>query len=176
MNLETLDTTKTTNLNTLTSTLVDWATKAGYIVIERNDTKPWGAYLRLDAAGNGMFIKEFFSNLSIDDLKTNQQSTELGIKFLIISPHQRLSWQYHDRRAEWWLFLTPGAYVRSDSNEQTESCQTVVGEVVQIRRGVRHRLIGGDNFTIVAEIWQHTDPMNLSDESDIVRLSDDYNR
>jgi hypothetical protein len=29
---------------------------------------------------------------------------------------------------------------------------------------------------LVAEIWQHTDPENPSDEDDIVRVSDDFGR
>jgi hypothetical protein len=37
-------------------------------------------------------------------------------------------------------------------------------------------LIGLDDWGIVAEIWQHTDESNPSDEDDIVRLQDDYSR
>jgi mannose-6-phosphate isomerase len=29
---------------------------------------------------------------------------------------------------------------------------------------------------MIAEIWQHTDPENPSDENDIVRLQDDFGR
>jgi hypothetical protein len=42
--------------------------------------------------------------------------------------------------------------------------------------GQRHRLIGLDQWGVVAEIWQHTDSENPSDESDIVRLQDDFGR
>ncbi|MBK8749934.1 MAG: hypothetical protein IPM04_19565 [Saprospiraceae bacterium] len=30
------------------------------------------------------------------------------------------------------------------------------------------RIIGNDNFRIIAEIWQHTDPINPSNEDDIL--------
>ena len=40
----------------------------------------------------------------------------------------------------------------------------------------RHRLVGLKKIGVVAEIWIHTDLNNLSDENDIVRLSDDYKR
>ena len=40
----------------------------------------------------------------------------------------------------------------------------------------RHRLVGLDKIGVVAEIWIHTDSNNLSDENDIVRINDDYNR
>mgnify|MGYP003350752161 CR=1 FL=1 len=45
------------------------------------------------------------------------------------------------------------------------------------RRGERHRLIGTkEGWGMVAEIWQHTVPDHPSDESDIVRLQDDYRK
>ena len=47
---------------------------------------------------------------------------------------------------------------------------------IKLKQGERHRLIGLDNFAVVSEIWQHTDPNNLSDEDDIVRISDEYGR
>ena len=43
-------------------------------------------------------------------------------------------------------------------------------------QGERHRIIGMDDYAIVAEIWIHTDKYNPSDEDDIVRLKDDYDR
>jgi hypothetical protein len=41
---------------------------------------------------------------------------------------------------------------------------------------MRHRLVGLDNWGVVTEIWQHTDVEHPSDESDIVRLQDDFGR
>ena len=51
-----------------------------------------------------------------------------------------------------------------------------IGELVILDKGERHRLLGKDNWGVVAEIWMHTDPQNPSDEEDIVRLQDDYAR
>ena len=42
--------------------------------------------------------------------------------------------------------------------------------------GERHRLVGLENWGVVAEFWQHTDPDHPSDEDDIVRVQDDYKR
>lgn len=53
------------------------------------------------------------------------------------------------------------------------------GEVVQFDAGERHRLGSqpySKTYTLVAEIWQHTDQKHHSDEDDIVRLQDDYSR
>jgi len=49
-------------------------------------------------------------------------------------------------------------------------------EIVHLAKGQRHRLVGLDGWGIVAEIWQHTDASNPSDENDIVRLQDDFGR
>ncbi len=42
--------------------------------------------------------------------------------------------------------------------------------------GIRHRGEGLEDWGIIAEIWGHTDPENLSTEEDIVRLEDRYKR
>lgn len=49
-------------------------------------------------------------------------------------------------------------------------------EVVNLECGERHRLIGLNEWGIVAEIWQHTDALNHSNEDDIVRVQDDFGR
>lgn len=51
-----------------------------------------------------------------------------------------------------------------------------IDQVRQFEAGERHRLVGLDNWGVVAEIWQHTDPNEPSKEEDIVRLSDNYGR
>jgi len=37
-------------------------------------------------------------------------------------------------------------------------------------------LVGLDADAIIAEIWQHTDAANPSNEDDIVRVQDDFGR
>jgi hypothetical protein len=49
-------------------------------------------------------------------------------------------------------------------------------EVLRLGLGERHRLIGLEKWGVVAEIWQHIDMSSPSDEHDIVRVSDDYER
>ena len=50
------------------------------------------------------------------------------------------------------------------------------GDKISINQGERHRIIGMDDYAVVAEIWIHTDKDNPSDEDDIVRLESDYDR
>jgi len=51
-----------------------------------------------------------------------------------------------------------------------------IGNLISLEQGERHRLVGLDDWGVVAEIWMHTDPSNPSDEDDIVRLQDDFGR
>jgi hypothetical protein len=63
--------------------------------------------------------------------------------------------------------------------DDTESDRILAeaGEVVQFQTSERHRLEGmPDSLVLVAEIWQHVDGDHPSDEDDIVRLHDDYQR
>ena len=50
------------------------------------------------------------------------------------------------------------------------------GDEIRLSKRERHRIIGLDNYAVVAEIWIHTDKDNPSDENDIVRLQDDFDR
>jgi len=150
---------------------------SGYSIVEVNDQKPWGAYIRIDGMQADMFVNEFFPGLSPVEARLGVENAELSPKILIVSPTHRLSWQLHDRRAERWTFLTPGGYYKSDTDEQGELHRAEPGDVVQFAQGERHRLAGvDDHYVVVAEIWQHTKRDNMSDEDDIVRLADDYKR
>lgn len=150
--------------------------QAGYSIVELNTEKPWGGYLRIDNIQADAFMEEFFPGVSSEDARLGMD-IELSPKILIVSPGQRLSWQYHHRRAERWIFLTKGSYNKSKTDEEGQPVLVEAGHVVQFETGERHRLNGvPDIYGLVAEIWQHTDPNNPSDEDDIVRLADDYSR
>ena len=45
-----------------------------------------------------------------------------------------------------------------------------------LQQGERHRLIGLNEASVVAEIWQHTHANNPSDEENIIRVQDDFER
>lgn len=161
----------------LVSEVEEVASKAGYEVVEKNVDKPWGAYLRINSHQADEFVEDFFPGLTPEDARLGIEGAELSPKFLIVKADQRLSWQYHDRRAERWCFLTPGAYRKSATDDEGERIEAQVGEVVQFEKGERHRLEGrGDGLVVVAEIWQHSEAGSPSDEDDIVRLADDYQR
>lgn len=149
----------------------------GYTVALHDYERPWGGFNQLANSDADRFVEEFFPGLTPEDARLGNVESELSPKILLVAPEQRLSWQYHDRRAERWRYLTSGGYYKSQTDEQGEQRIAEPGEVVQFEKSERHRLVGAvGHYTLVAEIWQHTDPAHLSDEADIVRLEDDYKR
>ena len=146
----------------------------GFKLIDFDSQKPWGFYLSVDENQAQEFIDEFYSGIELKGIDT---SLALRPKFLGIEPSKRLSWQYHHRRAEIWRPIA-GSFnlVTSQTNEETKPKLVKPGEVISIARGERHRGVGLDEWALVAEIWNHAKPDNPSNEEDIVRVQDDFNR
>ena len=98
-------------------------------------------------------------------------------KILIVKPESRLSWQYHNRRAEiWQVYKGTIGIIRSDSDVENEMEVYNEGDQLVLQQGERHHLIGLNKTSVVAEIWQHSDANNPSDEEDIIRVQDDFGR
>ena len=94
-----------------------------------------------------------------------------------MKPVARLSWQYHKRRAEiWQVYKGSAGIIRSDTDAENEMEVYSEEDQIFLKQGERHRLIGLDETSIVAEIWQHTDATHPSDEDDIIRVQDDFGR
>lgn len=156
----------------------DMIKETGYTIVEFNEDKPWGAYYRLHNDEAERFVQEFFPGLTMKEARLGHDDVDLSPKFLLVSPGQRLSWQLHHRRAERWRFLNKGAYFKSSADKQGKRLTAEPDTIVQFEQGERHRLCTFDdeNYTLVAEIWQHTVPDAPSNEDDIIRLEDDYQR
>jgi mannose-6-phosphate isomerase len=149
-------------------------TKSNFTIVNRDESRPWGGFYVIDETQAIQFAKHFFPEEKLDEIKITDK---LSPKILIVAPHKRLSWQYHHRRAEIWKCISEQVSVAtSDTDEQDHIHILRNGDIIKLPNGKRHRLIGMDDWGIVAEIWQHTDELNPSDEDDIVRLQDDYNR
>jgi len=171
-----IDTSETVPENKIVEQIIKCINDSGYTFNDINVNKPWGAYFRFGEQDEEKFIHEFFPGVNPAQ-STLGKGGRLNIKILLADPGQGLSWQYHRRRSEAWTFITEGAYKRSMKNQEGDLQKANAGDIVQFKPLERHRLIGCTNaYTIVAEIWQHTDPDNPSDENDIVRLIDDYSR
>ena len=146
----------------------------GFKILSKDFNRPWGGFLVIDENQSQEFSNIFFSGIDVNTLKTG---SKLSPKILIVSPHSKLSWQYHDRRAEIWR-VYKGKVGVSRSMNDIQNPKIILNEKDQItlKEGERHRLIGLEDYAVISEIWQHTDPDHPSDENDIVRISDDYGR
>lgn len=146
----------------------------GLKLVKKDFTRPWGGFFVVDENQIRKFKSLYFDEVN---LTAEQFLKKLSPKILVVSPHARLSWQYHHRRAELWKLIHGEAgIVRSASDEQGELLPMQKEKLVSLDQGERHRLVGLNTWGIVAEIWMHTDPNNPSDEEDIVRVQDDYSR
>ena len=143
--------------------------------IERKDfDRPWGGFLVIEEKQAPEFAKKYFPEIDHQELLGDKK---VSPKVLLVAPNKRLSWQYHFRRSEVWKIVEGKVgIIRSLTDKEAPLQEYQVGDMITLEQGERHRLVGLENWSIVAEIWQHTDPKNPSDENDIVRLQDDFGR
>lgn len=155
-------------------TIEKFLSDKNFIITGRDMDRPWGGFFIIDEKQSKAFIREFFPELGEKELNTGKK---LSPKFLIVEPGKKLSWQYHFRRAEIWKVVSEVVgIVTSETDKETDVKKYVHASLINLKKGERHRLIGLEGWGIVAEIWQHTDEDNPSDEEDIIRLQDDYGR
>ena len=146
----------------------------GFNIISKDFQRPWGGFLVIDEDQAQDFSNQFFKGINIEELKI---SGKLSPKILIVNPESRLSWQYHNRRAEIWkIYKGKVGIITSEDDSQNEMKIYNEGDQIILKQGERHRLIGLDDYGVVAEIWQHTEKNHPSDEEDIVRVQDDFGR
>jgi mannose-6-phosphate isomerase len=156
------------------SSVEKFLTSHGFTIVDKDFNRPWGGFFVLDEAQAEKFGKQFFPGIEISSLKI---SGKLSPKILMVQPTQRLSWQYHHRRAEIWKLVAGTAgIVTSETDQQGPLRKLIINDVVRLNQGQRHRLVGLDGWGMISEIWQHTDPKHPSDEQDIVRVQDDFGR
>ena len=140
----------------------------------KDSSRPWGGFFTIDETDTDTFIRKYYPFLSRTDLSI---SGRLSPKILLVEPGKKLSWQYHHRRAEIWKVIAGKTIVvTSDTDKENEEKVLECGDIIELKQGERHRLIGMEKWGVIAEIWRHTDPAHPSDEDDIVRIQDDFGR
>ena len=107
--------------------------------------RPWGTYTVLLRAGN------------------------YQIKRLFVSPHKRLSLQYHNHRSEHWVIVNGTAEVTNNGN----TFQLKKGESTFVPALAHHRLANPYDEPLEVIEVQHGDILT---EEDIVRCDDDFHR
>jgi len=146
----------------------------GYTYQRVDFNRPWGGFFVLNELHKVDFISQYFTQEARDSL---QVDLPMSPKILIVAPEKRLSWQYHHRRSEVWQVAKGSVgIITSDTDTEQEMKIYNEGQSIILATGQRHRLVGLDNYAIIAEIWVHIDPDHPSDEDDIVRLQDDFGR
>ena len=146
----------------------------GFTIVKHDAERPWGGFYVIDEAQAAQFAAYYFPDENFDEIKITEK---LSPKILMVAPNKRLSWQYHHRRAEIWKCIGGTAAVAtSDTDEEEEQHILQPGDIIKLYQGKRHRLIGLDTWGVIAEIWQHTEVEDPSDEDDIVRVQDDFGR
>lgn len=89
-------------------------------------------------------------------------------KVITVNPGGRLSLQYHNQRDEYWVILDDGLEMTMGERVW----RPAAGEEIWIPKGTLHRACGvGEKPARFFELW-----VGDSDESDIVRVEDAYNR
>src|SRR6185312_1102205 len=146
----------------------------GFNVTNSDETRPWGGFFVIDENQSQKFINFFFNDVPDSD-KISQG--KISPKILVVAKEKRLSWQFHHRRAELWKVISGEVgVVTSDTDEENELRTKKEGDIIVLRKGERHRLVGLETWGVLAEIWKHTDKNYPSDEDDIVRVQDDFGR
>ena len=90
------------------------------------------------------------------------------VKRLVVKPGKRISYQYHKHRLEHWVIVQgSGNFILNAINKYV-----FTGDTMQINIGDYHRIhnIGAEDLIIIET------QLGKCDESDIVRIEDDYNR
>ena len=143
-------------------------------VLDKDIKRPWGGFFVISEDNVQEFSNIYFNDLNTEEIKV---SSKLSPKILIIAPNKRLSWQYHNRRSEIWKVINGEIKViTSYDNKERKEEILKEGDEIRLYQGERHRIVGTNDYAVVAEIWIHTDKNNPSDENDIVRIQDDFIR
>jgi mannose-6-phosphate isomerase len=91
------------------------------------------------------------------------------LKRIEVNPDQRLSYQYHHHRQEFWTIIEGEAVVILDGEEN----HLKYGESIHIPLGAKHRI---ENRSSELVVFIEVQTGTYFGEDDIVRLEDDYHR
>ena len=91
------------------------------------------------------------------------------LKRIEVNPGQRISYQYHHRRQEFWTIVEGNAVVILDEAEH----ELNYGESIHIPLGSKHRI---ENRSSEIVVFIEVQTGTYFGEDDIVRLDDDYDR
>ena len=126
----------------------------GFSIVSKDFKRPWGGFLVIDENQAQEFSNIFFKGLDVNTLKIGGK---LSPKILIVKPNSRLSWHYHNRRAEiWQIFKGSAGIIRSDSDieiykEGDQNNNTIPERLICDQMGIS--LIDGLGDKIQSSSW-----------------------
>ena len=91
------------------------------------------------------------------------------VKQITVNSGQRLSYQYHNQRKEYWTIVQGSATIILDDEKVFRN----EGESIHIPLGSKHRIINEQEESLIFIEVQVGDYFG---EDDIVRIEDDYGR
>lgn len=91
------------------------------------------------------------------------------VKQITVNPNQKLSYQYHNERKEFWTIVQGSATIILND----EKVFRYQGESIHIPLGSKHRIINEQDVPLILIEVQVG---SYFGEDDIVRLEDDYGR
>lgn len=148
--------------------------RLNFTILKMDMDRPWGGFFLIAEEQVQAFINQYFEGLDIAKIKIGGA---LSPKILVVAPNKRLSWQYHHRRAEIWRVIQGQVGIKRSMNDTESELEILnVGDIITLQKGERHRLIGLNDYAVIAEIWLHTESNHPSNEDDIVRVQDDFGR
>lgn len=100
--------------------------------------------------------------------KTLEENNGYKLKKIYVKPNQQFSLQYHNHREEHWVIVEGSGSITLDENVFPVS----VGDFFKIGIKQVHRMKSHLNGIMFYEVQMGT----ICEESDIVRIEDDYGR
>jgi mannose-6-phosphate isomerase-like protein (cupin superfamily) len=165
----------TKDKNSIASEIRSELASKGITVSGEDFERPWGGFFKIGNESLPFFLNNYFNGI---ELPFDISRLNVSPKILVVEPGKKLSWQSHERRSELWRIVSgPVGIYMSETDEQPREMDIYINDdLVEMKLGTRHRLVGLDDWGVVAEIWVHTFPDDPSDEEDIRRISDDFGR
>lgn len=162
----------------LANTITRRLEKQGFRIVKKDLERPWGGFFVIDPTQAIDFAHTYFPGEDlISSTEDPSKTLDISGKILFVAPNKRLSWQYHERRNEIWRVVKGSVGVVTSETDEEHALQLLnEGDQIIMPAYTRHRLVGLEDWGIVSEIWQHTQTEYPSDEQDILRIQDDFQR
>ena len=74
-NLQTIENNNSVDKEAFVGEIAGYVTDAGYTIVELNDKKPWGAYIRIASDEADRFVEEFFPGLTPEEARLGMKVT-----------------------------------------------------------------------------------------------------